>query len=301
MVLAMFVRGTNLPQPRRARRAAAALRSARERLWQPALLGTAGAVARLIVFPYDFRQALILSLLATIMCLSVVVITGFVGQISVVQLALAGVSGFIISHLATDHGVGFPEGMLIGACGATVFGVLIGFSALRVRGVSLAVDDPGRGGRDRAVRLPQREVGRRNCLSPVPEPKLVASISGRPGPSAGSTERSRAPCSASSSLGVGRPDRALCREPAPLEPRPADARGPLERAGRRRGRDQRPQRQAGRVRDQLVHRRNQRRALRLQLQLGHGRPVLRADRSQPDRPRVCRRDHDGLGRGGSPA
>ena len=42
------------------------------------------------------------------MCLSVVVITGFVGQISVVQLALAGISGFIISHLATDHGVGFP-------------------------------------------------------------------------------------------------------------------------------------------------------------------------------------------------
>ena len=37
-------------------------------------------------------------------------ITGFVGQISVVQLALAGVCGFILSHLATDHGIGFPAG-----------------------------------------------------------------------------------------------------------------------------------------------------------------------------------------------
>ena len=51
-----------------------------KRLWQPALLGTTAAVVALIVFPYDFRQALITSLLATIMCLSVVVITGFVGQ-----------------------------------------------------------------------------------------------------------------------------------------------------------------------------------------------------------------------------
>ena len=93
----------------------------------------------MIVLPYDFRQALITSLLATIMCLSVVVITGFVGQISVVQLALAGISGFTISHLAVDHGIGFPLGMLIGAFVATVVGLFVAVSALRVRGVSLAV------------------------------------------------------------------------------------------------------------------------------------------------------------------
>src|SRR5262249_56041026 len=109
------------------------------RLGPRARVGTAAAVVALIVFPYDFRQALITPLLATIMCLSVVVITGFVGQISIVQLALAGISGFILSHLATDHGVGFPQVMLIGAFGATVLGVGIGFSALRVRGGSLAV------------------------------------------------------------------------------------------------------------------------------------------------------------------
>ena len=46
----------------------------------------------LIVFPYSFRQALINSLLGIVICLSLVVIVGFVGQISVVQLALAGVA-----------------------------------------------------------------------------------------------------------------------------------------------------------------------------------------------------------------
>jgi branched-chain amino acid transport system permease protein len=142
------------------------------KLWQPALLGTAAAVVALIVFPYDFRQALITSLLATIMCLSVVVITGFVGQISVVQLALAGISGFILSHLATDHGVGFPWVMLIGAFGATVLGVLIGFSALRVRGVALAVVTLAA-----AVAIEQfvflnTTWGGGSSSSPVPEPKL---------------------------------------------------------------------------------------------------------------------------------
>ena len=62
------------------------------------------ASSALIVFPYDFRQALINSLLGIIICLSLVVIIGFVGQISVVQLALAGVAGFTMSHLTTDAG-----------------------------------------------------------------------------------------------------------------------------------------------------------------------------------------------------
>src|SRR5581483_7367841 len=124
------------------------------------------------VLPYDFRQALITSLLATVMCLSLVVITGFVGQISVVQLALAGVSGFILSHLATDHGVGFPWGMLIGACGATVCGLLTAVSALRVRGVSLAVVTLAA-----AVALEQfvflnSTWGGGSSSSPVPEPKI---------------------------------------------------------------------------------------------------------------------------------
>ena len=45
-------------------------------------------------------------------------IIGFVGQISVVQLALAGVAGFTMSHLTTDVGgiwAKFPISLLIGA------------------------------------------------------------------------------------------------------------------------------------------------------------------------------------------
>jgi len=143
-----------------------------QRLWRSAVIATAVAVVALIVLPYDFRQALITSLLATVMCLSLVVITGFVGQISVVQLALAGVSGFILSHLAVDYGIGFPWAMLIGASGATVCGLVIAVSALRVRGVSLAVVTLAA-----AVAIEQfvflsTTWGGGSSSSPVPEPKI---------------------------------------------------------------------------------------------------------------------------------
>jgi branched-subunit amino acid ABC-type transport system permease component len=172
MVVAMFVRGTSLPSRGELVEQRLPFAPRAKRLWRPALLGTAAAVTALIVFPYDFRQALITSLLATIMCLSVVVITGFVGQISVVQLALAGISGFILSHLATDHGVGFPQVMLIGAFGATVLGVLIGFSALRVRGVSLAVITLAAAVAIEQFVFTNSTWGGGTSSSPVPEPKL---------------------------------------------------------------------------------------------------------------------------------
>jgi branched-chain amino acid transport system permease protein len=172
MVVAMFVRGTSLPSRGELVDQRLPLAPRAHRLWQPALLSTAAAVVALIVLPYDFRQALITSILAMIMCLSVVVITGYVGQISIVQLALAGVSGFIISHLATDHGVGFPQVMLIGAVGATVCGLLIAVSALRVRGVSLAVITlAGAVAIEQFVFL-SSTWGGGTSSSPVPEPKL---------------------------------------------------------------------------------------------------------------------------------
>ncbi len=173
MVIAMFVRGTSLPSRGELVEQRLPLAPRAKRLWPKALIGVGAAVVALIVFPYDFRQALITSLLAAIMCLSVVVITGFVGQISVVQLALAGISGFAVSHLAVDHGIDFPLGMLLGAIIATICGLIIALSALRVRGVSLAVITLAA-----AVAIEQfvflnTTWGGGTSSSPVPEPKIL--------------------------------------------------------------------------------------------------------------------------------
>ncbi len=142
IVLALFLRGASLPGRGELveKRLPAVPRP--ERLLRPATIALAVGVVALIVFPYDFRQSLVNSLLGVIIALSLVMIIGFVGQISVVQLALAGVAGFTMSHLTTDAGgiwARFPISLLIGASVATIIGLLVGFSALRVRGVSLAV------------------------------------------------------------------------------------------------------------------------------------------------------------------
>ena len=93
----------------------------------------------LIVLPFGYRQALMLSLVGIVVCLSLVVITGFVGQVSLAQVTLAGVSGFVVSHMIVHAGIGFPWGPLIGSLAAVVVGLIVGASALRVRGASLAV------------------------------------------------------------------------------------------------------------------------------------------------------------------
>src|SRR5437763_7290747 len=97
-----------------------------------------GAVL-LVVFPFDFREALINTLIGALMALSLVVVTGFVGPISVIQLALAGAAGFTISHMAVNFGITFPGAALRGIVVAVVSGLVTAVSAVRVRGVSLSV------------------------------------------------------------------------------------------------------------------------------------------------------------------
>ena len=143
-------------------------------LARPAVAMAVVCAVALVVLPFDFRQALINSMIGTVMALSLVVITGFVGQISIVQLALAGVAGFTISHLAVDAGIGFPLAPLAGAAAAVLLGELTAASALRVRGVSLAVVTL-------AAAVAIVEFGFINTTwgggatgSPVPEPHLLS-------------------------------------------------------------------------------------------------------------------------------
>ena len=105
-------------------------------LWT-VLLGAA-AVIGLYSFGASYRQALIVTLISSIMSLSVVVVTGYVGQISLAQLAFAGVAGFSAIALA-DHGWPFLAVLVAGVLLATIVGVPVGIPATRVRGMALAV------------------------------------------------------------------------------------------------------------------------------------------------------------------
>ena len=109
------------------------------RLTRGAAIWTAFGVAGLLTLDYGWRGAIINSLTGTLLVLSFVLITGLVGQVSLAQLALAGVAGFAVSKLAEGHGVPFPLAPVLAALVAAAVGVVAALPALRVRGVNLAV------------------------------------------------------------------------------------------------------------------------------------------------------------------
>lgn len=94
------------------------------------------AAAMLVIGP-DLRSGLITSAVAAVISLSVVVLTGWVGQISLAPLAFAGVAGFSLVRLA-EAGLGVLAPVLA-VLVATAVGVLVGLPAVRVRGMSLAI------------------------------------------------------------------------------------------------------------------------------------------------------------------
>jgi len=85
------------------------------------------------------RFAFISSLTVTCIALSVVLLTGYVGQVSLAQMSLAGIGGFMLGHISTDWGIGFPWSLLLAGLCAVPVGLIIGLPALRLRGVNLAV------------------------------------------------------------------------------------------------------------------------------------------------------------------
>ncbi len=92
-----------------------------------------------VVTQGSYRLGVITSMTMTIVMLSLVVLTGLVGQISLAQAAIAGAAGFALSKLGDSVGIPFPISPLLAALLATGFGVVVGIPALRIRGAQLAV------------------------------------------------------------------------------------------------------------------------------------------------------------------
>jgi branched-chain amino acid transport system permease protein len=139
LVVAMFVRGGKITArgdvvDRRLPRAPLPRHPVRSTLFCGAI-----AAAALPLLPAGFRGALVVSLVSAILLLSLVVVTGYLGQVSVVQLALGGAAGFAVAHFALNYGIGFPWAPIMGIIFAALLGLLYGIPALRIRGVSLAV------------------------------------------------------------------------------------------------------------------------------------------------------------------
>lgn len=71
--------------------------------------------------------------------LTLVLLTGWSGQISLAQFTFVGIGAFTAGHLAGAHGSGFVGAALLGALMAIPVGVVVGLPSLRLSGLYLAL------------------------------------------------------------------------------------------------------------------------------------------------------------------
>ncbi len=83
--------------------------------------------------------------------LSVVLLTGYLGQVSLAQWAFAGIGALLGGSLVADHGWPLPLAALGAIAVAFAIGALLAVPALRIRGVALAVVTLGFGSTIQAV------------------------------------------------------------------------------------------------------------------------------------------------------
>lgn len=104
-----------------------------------ALLGVAVVLVLIGVLSDDWVNALLTSLSIAIVVLSLTVVLGLAGQLSLCQITLAGCGALIASKLVASAGLSFVPAALIAVCATVPVGVLLGLPSVKTRGVSLAV------------------------------------------------------------------------------------------------------------------------------------------------------------------
>ena len=109
---------------------------------------------------------------ATIM-LSIVMITGLSGQISLCQMTFAGVGAFTAGQLGLHHNTPFMLGMLAGAALAGLLGALVAIPALRLGGVFLALATLAFALMADNVVFPLDSVGGGQAGLAVPRPQML--------------------------------------------------------------------------------------------------------------------------------
>ena len=144
ILLVLVVRGRSLPL--RSHVADRLPRLGTGRVNVGGLLIGSGVVLVLLlgVFDDSWAQATYISLVAGVMILSIVVLTGYAGQLSLAQWALGGIGALIAGQLIradVPAELAIPAGVVL----TVLIGIVFALPALRTRGVNLAVVTLGLG------------------------------------------------------------------------------------------------------------------------------------------------------------
>ena len=97
------------------------------------------SVSMLTWMPKIWENVFNAGLAYSVVFLSITLITGMGGQLSLCQATLAGVGAFMAAQLASHLGLNFLLGGLVGAAAAALVAVVLAFASVRLRGLGLAL------------------------------------------------------------------------------------------------------------------------------------------------------------------
>jgi ABC-type branched-subunit amino acid transport system ATPase component/branched-subunit amino acid ABC-type transport system permease component len=154
-----------------------------------AVIAIVAAVLLVLVTSENWLIALTTSIIFAVGMLSVVVITGYAGQLSLAQYGLAGISAYVMTALAAGAGLPYALAAVIGILAAPVAGLVLALPALRTQGSTLAIatlslvvviedlllDNQSTTGWLYSKSLPSASIGGLN-LSPIADPRAFAFI-----------------------------------------------------------------------------------------------------------------------------
>jgi sulfate-transporting ATPase len=92
-----------------------------------------------LVAPYSMLGTSLLAVQLSLVAVALVVLTGWVGQISLAHASFVGIAALVTGMVSRGLGLAFPVSMIVAAVAAAGAATVLGVVALRVRGLYLAV------------------------------------------------------------------------------------------------------------------------------------------------------------------
>ncbi|GAA1518606.1 branched-chain amino acid ABC transporter permease/ATP-binding protein [Nocardioides humi] len=139
VVIVMVLRGRGIPLRSHVLDRMADVGTGRVR-WIPTAIGFA-VMAWLFtsVFDIAWTNAFTVTIGFAILCVSIVLVTGYAGQLSLAQYVLAGFGALVAARLVADQGWPFLLALVGAVVITALLGVLVALPALRTRGINLAI------------------------------------------------------------------------------------------------------------------------------------------------------------------
>lgn len=139
VIAVLVIRGTALPLRSHVLDRLPTVGSGRIRAIPTAVAVAFGAVMLGVVLEVRWVDAFTVTMISAVLCLSIVVVTGYAGQLSLAQFVLAGLGAFIAAKLSSTWDMPFIVALVIAVVATAMVGVVVGIPSLRARGINLAI------------------------------------------------------------------------------------------------------------------------------------------------------------------